>query len=109
MYFLICYDISSPQRLRRVARLLEKHAIRCQKSVFLFQGSQISLGRLLRLLSKEINHNVDIIQAWKLARDERVSGTALGDCICIDPGAVILGQEKSKIIPPYNDWHRRKP
>lgn len=39
MYFVIAYDISHPRRLRRVARLLERRAVRCQYSVFLFSGT----------------------------------------------------------------------
>ena len=37
MRFIIAYDIAHPRRLRRVARVMEKHAIRCQKSVFIAQ------------------------------------------------------------------------
>lgn len=41
--FLVAYDIASPRRLRRVARCLERQAIRTQKSVFLFQGTAAQL------------------------------------------------------------------
>lgn len=32
--WLVAYDITHPRRLRRVARVLEAHGIRAQKSVF---------------------------------------------------------------------------
>ena len=32
--FLVCYDIADAKRLRKVAKLLEKEAIRIQKSQF---------------------------------------------------------------------------
>ena len=38
MHYLVAYDIADPRRLRRVARLMERRATRCQKSVFLFRG-----------------------------------------------------------------------
>ena len=98
MYVLICYDISSPSRLRRVARVLEKHAVRCQKSVFLFHGSSTKLRRLLQILKTEICEADDIVQAWTLSRDETPTGTALGNAACIEPGALILGQDQTHLV-----------
>lgn len=47
MDFLVAYDIADPKRLRRVARFLERHALRCQKSVFRFHGDESGVRRLL--------------------------------------------------------------
>ena len=47
MRYLIAYDIADPRRLRRVARLLERRALRCQKSVFLFRGDAVEVERVL--------------------------------------------------------------
>jgi len=47
MRFLIAYDIGDPKRLRRIARLMERHAVRVQKSVFLFDGEEAALISLL--------------------------------------------------------------
>ena len=44
MSFLVAYDIADPKRLRRVARLLERYALRCQKSVFLFDGDETGVA-----------------------------------------------------------------
>jgi CRISPR-associated protein Cas2 len=33
-FWLVCYDISHPKRLRRIAREIETHGDRVQKSVF---------------------------------------------------------------------------
>ena len=47
MPYIMAYDIADPGRLRRVARLLERHALRCQKSVFLFQADRPAVEALL--------------------------------------------------------------
>ena len=47
MEYLIAYDVCHPRRLRRVARLLERRAVRCQYSVFLFRGTAADLARLM--------------------------------------------------------------
>src|SRR5204862_195561 len=47
MHYLVAYDITDPRRLQRVARFLEKRALRCQKSVFLFAGDAAQLAALL--------------------------------------------------------------
>lgn len=51
--WLIAYDITSPRRLRRVARVLEAHGIRAQKSVFETHLSPPELARLRAALMAE--------------------------------------------------------
>ncbi|MEZ6141686.1 MAG: CRISPR-associated endonuclease Cas2 [Zavarzinella sp.] len=43
MKYIIAYDIADPKRLRKIARLMEKWAIRTQKSVFLHSGDSASI------------------------------------------------------------------
>ena len=47
MNFLIAYDICHPRRLRRIARRMERVAIRLQKSVFLYEGDEAGVQRVL--------------------------------------------------------------
>ena len=104
MFYLVCYDIADPKRLQRVARLLEKKAVRCQKSVFLYRGMDRTLTRLLDDLSTLIDPGVDIVQAWKLARDESEKGEALGPAVNIAPRALILGANEPLTV----DRHRSR-
>jgi len=47
--YVIAYDICEPRRLRRVAKCLERSAVRVQKSVFICDGSRQELeGRSSR-------------------------------------------------------------
>ena len=64
MAFLIAYDVSHPRRLRRVARVLERRAVRCQYSVFLFRGTAAEVGALLDELAALIRPAEDVVQAW---------------------------------------------
>jgi CRISPR-associated endoribonuclease Cas2 len=69
--YIIAYDICHPKRLRRVARILERHALRIQKSVFLFQGTEESLHNVIELIRCEIDHESDIVQAWLVPAVDR--------------------------------------
>ncbi|MEO8495705.1 MAG: CRISPR-associated endonuclease Cas2 [Planctomycetota bacterium] len=98
MKFLVAYDICCPRRLRRVARCLEKHALRCQKSVFMFQGPKGKLNRILDDVAQLIDANVDLVQAWKLAAKETPRGTQRGTAPVLFPAAVVLGQQGTRLI-----------
>ncbi len=90
MKFLIAYDIAHPRRLRRVARRLERSALRCQKSVFLFDGPEAELHKVLEELKPMLNLNEDIVQAWKLPKGEPVSGIISGTRLNLRPASVVV-------------------
>ena len=80
MDYLIAYDIADARRLRRVARLLERRAVRSQYSVFLFRGSREDVELLLDEAAALLSRAEDVIQAWPVGgepgRLELVRGTA---------------------------------
>ena len=90
MHYLIAYDIASPRRLRRVARYLEKHALRCQKSVFMFQGPPEQLSSVMAGIEPLIDAQFDLVQAWKLAARETPAGQRHGTPPMIYPDIAIL-------------------
>jgi CRISPR-associated endonuclease Cas2 len=90
MLYLVAYDIAEPSRLRRVARALERHALRCQKSVFLFRGDQAAVEALLDLIAPRLHPDEDVVQAWKLALDQPAAGLVRGSPPNVRPAAVIL-------------------
>ena len=67
MLWIIAYDIAHPRRLRRTARVLERDAQRVQKSVFVFDGSELRLQELLERAAAQIDPQADRLQAWRLA------------------------------------------
>lgn len=90
MHFLVAYDIADPKRLRRVARFMERRAIRTQKSVFWFEGSADQLTCLMEEARPLIDPSVDVVQAWRLAPGQAPEGLALGAAADVRPAAVIL-------------------
>ncbi len=90
MRFLIAYDIADPKRLRRVARCLERHAVRCQKSVFLFEGTEDALARLLAAAEVCLDRAADVVQAWKLRADQPLLGEVRGTACPTYPDFVVL-------------------
>lgn len=91
MKYLVAYDIACPKRLRRVGRVLERLAVRCQKSVYLHRGGVASVARLLDEAAKLIDPAEDIIQAWRLAADETADGLSRGTSAQSHPPAIVLG------------------
>jgi CRISPR-associated protein Cas2 len=57
--YLVCYDISDPKRLRRVARACEDYGYRKQYSVFLVRVSATDFVRLRSRLYELIDLNAD--------------------------------------------------
>lgn len=90
MHYLIAYDIADPRRLRRVARRLERSALRCQKSVFVFDGSEGELLVVLEELKPMLNLKEDIVQAWKLPKGEPTSGIVHGTEANIRPASAVV-------------------
>jgi CRISPR-associated protein Cas2 len=57
--YLVCYDISDPKRLRKVARCCEDFGYRKQKSVFLCRVSATDFVRLRSRLYDLVNLDED--------------------------------------------------
>lgn len=98
MRFVIAYDICDPKRLRRVARRMERFALRTQKSVFIFHGDVQAVAALLDDVARLIDLTEDILQAWKLAGDETVDGAARGAPLNLLPSAVVLDDRRKWLL-----------
>src|SRR5258708_5704896 len=96
--FLIAYDISHPRRLRRVARALERRAVRCQYSVFRFRGTVVQLQALLDELAKLIRPAEDVIQAWPVPPGTPPDAYVLGAVRPVQPAGVILGKGRPLFV-----------
>jgi CRISPR-associated protein Cas2 len=57
--YLVCYDVSDPKRLRRVARACEDYGFRKQFSVFLCRLSATDFVRLRNRLYETIKRDED--------------------------------------------------
>ena len=66
--WLVCYDIASPRRLRRVHAFLKKHGIAVQYSVFLVHSDRAGLDALLQGLRERISPRRDDVRAYRLPR-----------------------------------------
>lgn len=64
--WLIAYDIANPRRLARVHRYLKRYAIPVQYSVFVFQGTQMGLERVLGGIEERIAPKADDVRAYHL-------------------------------------------
>lgn len=64
--YLICYDITHPERLNRIRRLLTQKAIAVQFSVFLFTGTATEMADLLQALEPLLDKKRDDMRAYPL-------------------------------------------
>jgi CRISPR-associated protein Cas2 len=65
MFFLVAYDISSPKRLRRVARLMESYGTRVQRSVFECRLSPERLRVMVYQLKAVIKVRADRVHVYR--------------------------------------------
>jgi CRISPR-associated endonuclease Cas2 len=103
MRFVIAYDICDPKRLRRVARRLERSALRTQKSVFVFHGDEAAVAALLDEVAGLMDPRQDVLQAWKLAGDETACGAARGTPLNLTPPAVVLADRGRWLLEPNRE------
>jgi len=64
--WLLAYDIANPRRLNRVHRLIVKHCVPVQYSLYYFEGSPRALQELLADLEALINATADDVRAYPL-------------------------------------------
>ncbi len=76
--WLVCYDISDPKRLRKVAAACEDYGLRKQYSVFLCRLSRTQFERLRVRLYEIINHQEDQVMFLPLCGKCVVKMEAMG-------------------------------
>lgn len=79
MLYICCYDISDARRLRSVAKELGRYALRCQKSIFVFEESEkMKIEHLIRKLQKKIDKNKDSLLVIPLCQKDSKKVLTLG-------------------------------
>lgn len=64
--FVIAYDIADAKRLRKVAKALEKVALRIQNSIFLYKDTtKEELQNIVEILQKIIDNEKDDVRIYK--------------------------------------------
>ena len=65
--FVVAYDIADPKRLRKIARVMEKRAIRFQYSLFLVEGAtQAEVTALVEKIVSLCNEEQDDIRLYRI-------------------------------------------
>lgn len=64
--WLIAYDIADPKRLGRLHRAIIKHSLPVQYSLYLYNGDNKDIKKLLDELSKHINIREDDLRAYPI-------------------------------------------
>jgi len=79
--YIVSYDISNYKRLAKLARNLEKHAMRIQKSVFLLSSvSNHELLGIIDMITEIIDVNADDVRIYTIVDP----GIALAKAINLD-------------------------
>lgn len=103
MRFLVAYDVCDPKRLRRVARCLERHGLRVQKSVFLADVSESELRRIFQELTQWIR-DPDAVQAWRLAPDQPDHGVVCSSSAPIRAACLVSDDLGVHRVSPRSVW-----
>jgi len=76
--FIISYDISDKKRLRKIAKLIEKDAMRIQYSVYFYHDStQEEVTKLLEKVCKIYDEKRDDIRVYKIKHKGLHLGSAI--------------------------------
>ncbi len=68
MVRLIAYDITTPKRLRRVAKVCEDYGVRIEKSVFECDLNEPTFARFWEQLMREIDPDEDSLIAYRICK-----------------------------------------
>lgn len=88
MLYLVAYDISSPKRLRRVAKTCENFGLRVEYSVFECDLSADNFDKLWKQLGAVIDEDEDCILAYRICGSCVKSIESMG--AVVRPGKVLL-------------------
>lgn len=92
MQFLVGYDIADPKRLRLIALHWEQHALRLQKSLFLYEGTLEQLRLVMHDALQLLDVHCDRLQAWPLLQTSRIRR--------LEAGATMPGRVRLAVISP---------
>lgn len=67
--WLVCYDISNRKNWARVFKLLKKHGVPLQYSVFMLSTHAANIGSLAAQITSMINPKTDDIRIYRLAEN----------------------------------------
>jgi CRISPR-associated endonuclease Cas2 len=78
--WLVCYDVGSGRRRRRLAARLEARGQRHQRSVFIVEATPDEMPALLRRC-RALLAPTDKLHAWRLLADGRLLAGSAGPCM----------------------------
>lgn len=79
--FLVCYDIANEKRVGKIGKLVEKEALRIQRSVYFYE--QVTKEELTVLIEKVLNIFVDDEDDLRIYTIKN-KGIALGEAIDLE-------------------------
>jgi len=71
-WWLVVYDIADPRRLRKVLYRMKQEGIAVQKSVFLAQGDEASVNKLLDRIATCMKLSEDDLGAYPISHPKHV-------------------------------------
>ncbi len=88
MLYLVAYDISSPKRLRLMAKTCQDYGARVEKSVFECDLDEGNFNSMWQEINEIIDHDDDAVIAYRICRSCVRQTLSAG--IIVRPGQVLL-------------------
>jgi len=92
MFYVICYDITNDRRRTKIAKVLEGHGLRVQKSVFECVLNEKEYKSLQEKLAKLLHNKEDTMRFYPLPEGARAKVLTLGiqpDYSVDDPAFIV--------------------
>lgn len=85
--FLICYDIADEKRVCKIGKLVEKNALRIQRSVYFYdQVSKEELTILVEKILSILDSEVDDLRVYTIKK----KGIALGEAVDLENPLIFI-------------------
>ena len=91
MIYMFCYDIGNPKRLTKIAKQLENHGIRIQKSFFQCDIDFANKEKLKEILLSLMEKKEDSLIIYPLCETCAISAEKIGkgDIINLEPFEIL--------------------
>jgi CRISPR-associated protein Cas2 len=104
--WLITYDIADPKRLGRLHRLIVKHAVPVQYSVFYFEGSTGKMKTLMKEIEDRIDASKDDVRAYQLPDELVIDSIGRGN---FASGTIVFSSMQGKLAFLLEESRAKKP
>lgn len=103
--WLIAYDIADPKRLGKIHRHIKNHALPVQYSLYLYQGTQKQVNKLLDELAEKMHLKYDDLRAYPIPKNPEIEMIGQAQ---IEEGMILAGSDTEELLKFFHSKQQQR-